>query len=323
MTSSPDPRQLACACAGALLDSLESQLQRTLKEPNAEQIHDLRVATRRFTQALVIFESYLKDTRKIRRELRTPMTLAGEVRDLDITTKLLGESGVPAAAEMVGRIEKKRLKTQRTLEKATGRIVERGAIRKWRSSLAPGKSKGPAPDHTKDVKKAVERAAERFFDRGERAYAAKDSSAAHSAKSGNVLHRLRIAAKKLRYTLELAAGPNGTRERMHHRIRQLQSDLGDIHDLQSVCAIVSEYRGAATVVDPLKKKQRKKIREFRKVWKDEFGGKKNREGWIRRIAGVADSLLSSGGKGAVKGRVRRGKAIASGSARVQPEATAP
>lgn len=301
---------MACARAGALLDSLDAQLQRTLKARDEDQVHDLRVATRRFTQALVIFESYLRGTRRIRRELKAPMTLAGKVRDFDIATKLLGESGEPAAAAVVGRIERQRLKTQRTLAKATGRIVERGAIRKWRARLAPRKSGTPAPDHTKDVKKAILRAAERFFDRGDRAYGAKDSRARYSAKSGNALHLLRIAAKKLRYTLELAVEPSGTRERMHHRIRQLQSDLGDIHDLQSVCEIVSEYRGAKTLlVEPLKTKQRKKIREFRKFWKDEFGGKKNRARWIQRITGVADSMLLGAGQRAVARPSRKNNGV--------------
>jgi CHAD domain-containing protein len=288
MSISPDPRQLACTRAGALLDSLDLHLRRALKTSDAEQIHALRVATRRFTQALVIFESFVRGSHGIREDLKLPMTLSGEVRDFDIALKILGDSDA-AAPKIIDSIERDRAKSERMLVKALAKMSERGTLGKWRLKLASHQSE-TAKSAGADTKKAVLRAARRFFDRGDKAFSVKD----HNPKdSTDHLHDFRIATKELRYTLELGSSPAGALRRKHEQVEELQSDLGDIHDFESVREIVSKYRGAKKLLGPLAKKQRKRIRKLRAYWKQEFGGKKNHAGWMRRITGVANSILSS------------------------------
>jgi CHAD domain-containing protein len=309
MTSSPDPRQFACARAISLLDGslnvLDFQIRRTLKTPNAAEVHDLRVATRRFTQGLVIFESCFHGAHGIREKMKRPMELSGDVRDLDIALKILGSGRAGVSAKAVDRIQRERAKAQRALVAMLGKMVKRGAIQAWRAKLAsPARQTAAGQSHakdvTEDVKQAVLDAAERFFGRGNHVYAASDSISKHSSPGHSApknlsksLHHLRIATKELRYTLELVIPPGASSRNGLDRLAQLQSGLGDIHDFDPVHQILSEYRSARKLLARLAKKQHKRIRAFREFWKNEFGGKKNRAEWMQRIAGVADSLVSS------------------------------
>jgi len=300
MTSSPDPRQLACARAIALLSGLDFQIRRALKTPDAAQVHDLRVATRRFTQALVVFESCFRGGRGIREKLKAPMELSGEVRDFDIALKILRGGRTGVSSKVVDRIQRERAKSVRALVGALGKIVKRGTVKTWRAKLEspPRRTAGAHTDthsHTTDVKQAVSDAVERFFDRGGHVYAAsaslsKNSTPRHLSKS---LHHLRIATKEMRYSLELALPPGETAGNGLDQIEQLQSGLGDIHDFDPVHQILSEYHSARKLLARLARKQRRRIGAFRGFWKNEFGGKKNRAGWKERIAGIADSLTSS------------------------------
>jgi CHAD domain-containing protein len=297
MKSSVKPRHFTGARAASLLDSLDVQLRQTLKAPDSEQVHDLRVATRRFIQALVILESSSRGgVRRIRQELKPVMHRSGEVRDFDIVLKILSESDAPAAVKIAGRIKAKRAKSAAKLSQTLRKLVARKTISKWRSKLAPSretqtvagiKLRGGHAD-----KKAVLRTAESFFDRGDKAYKSnesKDSRPKHSARN---LHRLRIATKKLRYTLELALRPDGTHARKRDQVEELQSDLGHIHDYDAVTAILSKERGAKHLLRPHAKKQRSRLTKFQQYWKREFHGKKNRAAWMARITAFADTLLA-------------------------------
>src|SRR6516162_2098998 len=87
-------RRYAREQAERLLGRLAFQTGRAIKSHSAESVHDLRVAIRRFAQALRVFKVCFrgKELRKIRRELKGTMSAAGEVRNHDIVLKLLAKS---------------------------------------------------------------------------------------------------------------------------------------------------------------------------------------------------------------------------------------
>jgi CHAD domain-containing protein len=270
----------------SLLDKLEFQLRRTLKAPDADQVHDLRVATRRFSQALVVFESSFRGAKSIRRELKTVMGYAGDVRDFDIALKFLSKGAEDVDPAIAEKIARKRGKSETKLTRALQRIVSRKAFVKWRAKLASPKEieTGEHPAI------AVLHAVERFFDRGDRAC---------SSDSPKRLHRLRIATKKLRYTLELEGRP-AAQVRKHGPIEQLQSDLGHIHDFDSVRELLSKYRGVKELLGPAEKKQRIRIDEFRALWKKEFDGKVNRGRWLQRAKLVEKAIAPPKAQAATK-----------------------
>jgi CHAD domain-containing protein len=275
MPASPNPREFASARAGGLLDALALQLQNAVKAPDAHQIHDLRVATRRFSQALVIWEScFQRGTRSIRKRCQPAMKLSSQVRDLDIALKMLGELDDPAATKAVARIRRERAKSMVELRKALVSLARPAVISKWRAMLRIQHGGGDPADTTR----AIVKTAERFFDRYDRVRKSK--------KSAGDPHPLRIATKKLRYTLELGA----ERSKAVDTLAELQSALGEIHDLQSVRGVLSEHHAAKTLLHPLKKKQRSLVKTFRKHWDRDFGGKKHRATWMARVQRFAKTL---------------------------------
>jgi len=63
----------------------------------------------------------------------------------------------------------------------------------------------------------------------------------HDEQAGELLHELRIAAKRLRYTLELfheTFGDEG--ERQIERVKAIQEALGDLHDCDVRIAIIED-----------------------------------------------------------------------------------
>jgi CHAD domain-containing protein len=97
---------------------------------------------------------------------------------------------------------------------------------------------------------------------------------------------LRIAAKQLRYTLELGAPRNTEVD----QLAELQSELGAIHDLETVREILSKHKGAKKLLPKLEQKQHKLLRKARRMWKRNFGAKKRREEWMQRIEKFSKSL---------------------------------
>lgn len=89
-----------------------AELERATQQPDEEAVHDLRVAIRRFSQALRIFGGLLpsKGVRKVRQRLKVVLDAAAVVRDLDVGLELLLECGVeegdPLVADM--RLKRKR-----------------------------------------------------------------------------------------------------------------------------------------------------------------------------------------------------------------------
>src|SRR5579862_587471 len=104
MATSPAARKKSKI--GQALDQLALDVERTLKHAGPDQVHNLRVATRRMGQTLAVVED--SGFGKIRRELKSAIKLAGPVRDCDIAQKLIAK--VEAPATLSARLERRRRK---------------------------------------------------------------------------------------------------------------------------------------------------------------------------------------------------------------------
>ena len=91
MAQSPETRQFAAEQVDRLLGQLAFQVSRTLRPHDPISVHHLRVAVRRFSRALLVFEPYFRaqDVKKIRRRLEEIMVPARELRDCDLAINLL------------------------------------------------------------------------------------------------------------------------------------------------------------------------------------------------------------------------------------------
>src|SRR5689334_12693029 len=106
MATAAENGQFAAANIAKLLERLAFQVGVTSHSHGAEPVHDLRVAIRRFSQALTLFKPYLesRERKKIRRRLKDLMGYAGDVRDCDIAVKLLSRHRSKDATELAAKV---------------------------------------------------------------------------------------------------------------------------------------------------------------------------------------------------------------------------
>ena len=95
-----------------------------------------------------------------------------------------------------------------------------------------------------------------------------------------LLHKFRLEAKRVRYTLELfrpVYGPGF--EKLLKALQEAQSALGDIQDCASAAGLVEDPEFRAWV----RKRQRKRIAKLRDYWADEFDAAGERRRWLRYL----------------------------------------
>ena len=135
MTAAPGIREYALDQMNHLLSRLAFQIHRAAKVPGPEEIHDVRVSIRRFSQGLLLFEDFFPawEVKKIRRRLKRMLRLTSEIRDRDITLDFL--AGLKESLHRP-RLVKKRLALQKEFSQMVRRWNARDFSAKWRSGLS-------------------------------------------------------------------------------------------------------------------------------------------------------------------------------------------
>lgn len=256
-----------------LLDDLAMQIKRTRRSPSPDAVHQVRIALRRFSQSLSAFRTLFvgAGVGKIRRKLRTLMNLAGAVRDRDVALKFIQKWRGPA--EIVAALQLQRNESAQELVSKLSRWTGRRLHETWRATLEESfGSTGPAEATIHEVAdQALRRIVKRLFKKG--------SQAASRSASAYELHRFRIAVKRFRYTLELFEPLYGSSlTRPEADAKRLSVLLGDIHDCVAVADLLPHDPSAGHLARRLKKRRRKKTREFRRTWKVEFAERDPRAG---------------------------------------------
>ena len=117
------------------LTTLAFQVHRAATKPGADEIHDLRVSIRRFTQGLLLFPQFFPkwEVKKIKRMLKRMMELTSEIRNRDIALEYLAAED---AATLRRRLQKERLEYQRQFAEMMRRWSSRDFSAKWRNRLS-------------------------------------------------------------------------------------------------------------------------------------------------------------------------------------------
>jgi CHAD domain-containing protein len=236
----------------ALLVLLRQRLETLIEAMPAAQggdvrsVHQARVATRRLREALPVLRKSL-DAHAIdraRQRVRRMTRALGPVRELDVSLQQLedfanrGIATSRAISKVRQSITQERLRRRRDMLTAiTPGKVDR--LRRELSSVGSGPPVGGRPGAIRDAVHRVETRAERLR---------KAIEAAGSLYLADRLHTVRIAAKKLRYAMEIERELK--RSRVTARIRQLktlQDLLGRMHDLhvlaESARAVQAQVAG--------------------------------------------------------------------------------
>lgn len=238
-----------------LLERLAYQVNAAAHNHDEDSVHELRIAMRRFSQSLSVFKRlyHAKELKKIRRRLKDLMDLSSDVRDCDVAAGLLQKSGLPGAPAIRKAIAARRKEAVRMLLPPLRSWSARRTTSKWRAALTPnGASATPLAEIVHD---RLPRAASKFF------------KTADGASSATDLHQARILGKKLRYALEVIRPAYGPQvEAAIEQMRSVQSLLGKVHDSHAIRLLVEDLGGDADIESWLKKRERKKTREFHDAW---------------------------------------------------------
>jgi CHAD domain-containing protein len=241
-------------------------------EPDVDAVHDMRIATRRLRAAIALFGR--GDLAELEDEVKALQDALGEVRDRQVQRRWFARR-----AEKEGDAEDGGLAEWAAagLPKATKRL--RRALRAWQGAVAPSVARA-APDASGEGTLRGKRLAKEL--RARLRTLKRRLAAAREEPSPRAAHRLRIAAKKLRYTAELVRpGFPAAAERMLEALVPLQERLGDLHDTDVRIARLErlaragarrERRPARATLAALRKERAREERSLRRElarWRDE------------------------------------------------------
>lgn len=251
--------------ATRLLTDLRRKLARTGESAGPTAVHDLRVAIRRFLQALAVFKAAFPahQRKKIHRKLKQVMDPAGEVRNCDIAGALISKLSPRIGPQLRRKLQRNRKTAERKLAQSLRGLMDRELPAKWRVGLELTSTAAKNGSNRREIPPAAqhmvtEMAAE-FLSLGKKA-ASPDTSARE-------VHRFRIASKKLRYTLELVEPFHGGElTRWLDRVKAVQSILGDANDCETVRRMVSKWGAPDDLIAKLEKRQNRKLKIFRREW---------------------------------------------------------
>jgi triphosphatase len=282
MKSSMPMRNLVRSQTAKRLKKLDDELRgivlkpRSRRRKDADAIHDLRVAIRRLSEELRVFEEWFKPgpVKRIRGSVRKLMERCAAVRNCDIAAEVLRTAGW-TAPELFAGLQEERRHTRQELARTLESWRRRSRVRKWRRHLQAG--------HT-DSKESARENARRLLPAMMTDLFRAGREAARPDSSRQRMHRFRLEAKRLRYTLELFDPLYGRKaKQIVESLKGLQEKLGAINDCATTLEMIRRDRAAAAAVRRLAGEREA---EFRAHWNKHFGPRE-RMRW-KAVLGAAD-----------------------------------
>ncbi len=116
-----------------LIDKVAEQGRLAETDTTGDGVHDLRVAIRRLAENLRVFEDLFPRgaAKKVRKELRAAMRLAGDARNHDIAAELMRRAKVPAKPDVAAGRARAAVKLAKVLRAWNRDAAERA----WREGL--------------------------------------------------------------------------------------------------------------------------------------------------------------------------------------------
>lgn len=215
-------------------------LRRTRKNPSEKLVHDLRVATRRLISTIDLISTVLSDSRlqAVRTELKHGLKRFNPLRDVQVQL-LTVEQMLPTHPTLEPFHTILLLRERRLIKEITKHIARVPAERMEKDVRAAGKqlrSLFRAPAVHEVAFAAVVGAATIAFAR------VVERRSCIDVRNPEAIHRLRIAFKKVRYTLEALQPvfPAVTQEQLK-KMNEYQQLMGDVQDLEVLRVSVSAY----------------------------------------------------------------------------------
>ena len=206
-----------------------------------EGVHSMRVASRRLRSALRDFMPYLRKRgiTSVQKQLRALAAVLGEVRDQDVAIMALEklESNAPdhVSPTLKEFISKRKEEREQAREELTA-ALEKDQLKEFEAQFVVGVEKSTTINEAKN-QSATPASPVTFLKMSRRVIIErlreleKLSTDMFNPFEVETLHEMRIAAKRLRYAVELFQQCWGRSIGSHaKRAARIQSALGDVHD---------------------------------------------------------------------------------------------
>src|SRR5919107_755717 len=235
--------EVAFAVLRAQFAEMQNHEPGTRLGEDPEELHDMRVPTRRMRAAMKVFEGALPGRASwLREELRWVAHALGEVRDLDVQLERFQAWKEEAGEEDSGFLDRILSITHKRREEARKNMLETlDSVRyeRLRSSFSEMLRLGPAAElaQTNGKDEAVTATAPALVAGRYRKWR-KAAKRLDENSSPEAFHDVRKKGKRLRYTLEFVSEIYGKPvQKLAKPLKALQDDLGDHQDT----VVTAEY----------------------------------------------------------------------------------
>lgn len=239
------PDRMLCELARGFLraqaEALAGHLDGSAGRKDIEDVHQVRVACRRMRAGLAFFGDCFDDDKaaRWRTQLKKMLRRFGPARDCDVHIEFLqGTLGNPewvdkkvrpGVARFLLRLRQQRDELQPGIVKAVRRLQREQLLINVHLETERLLYQVEHTEGQSDTVRFYDRAAERVNNRLADVVKKRSSLEDETDQAGH--HALRIAVKKLRYTLELCdMALEGRLKRILKRLKKLQTLLGELHD---------------------------------------------------------------------------------------------
>ncbi|MBI2690013.1 MAG: CHAD domain-containing protein [Acidobacteria bacterium] len=114
-----------------LLRDLHAEVKRTAEETGVKPVHDLRVAVRRVTAALRVYQDEVPRAKRLKKEIRQVREHAATVRDRDVIRDLLRRHRLSASDAANVYLSGQRDLAAAQLRDFLRRIIEKDRPQRW------------------------------------------------------------------------------------------------------------------------------------------------------------------------------------------------
>jgi inorganic triphosphatase YgiF len=207
--------------------------------PSPEVVHQLRVGTRRLRSTIATFGNALVDPElpRLREELRWLSKACDRIRNLDVYAETLEDADADLSPKGLASLQKAVQTARSRARHDVAGVAESARFRalmvdvtgwvetgEWRANRGAGVAIGPFAKAALDLRRKT------VMKRGRNAEKADDEQ----------LHKLRIAAKKLRYAGDAFISLYGKRQTgaFTDILKDLQTELGELNDIATAGPLV-------------------------------------------------------------------------------------
>jgi CHAD domain-containing protein len=255
-----------------MLEQLARRVRDAEKSPDdPEVVHDLRVAIRRFSQAVRIFPEMFEPSfeKRVRRQLKKVMGNLGALRNRDIAEEILEAANVVPDEALLKDMRKVRRDALKRLSGQLRSWRKRDLLREWKEKMQP--SAGGA--------RALENARLELAGLAGELFQAGDYAVRHRVPY-RLLHKFRLLAKRLRYSLEMFQLNRSRRFRSRFKeLKNLQDQLGAVNDCVTVIELMN---GHAIAIRRLRLLRAEREKSFRSYWNQNFDSQAQ-DWWLKAL----------------------------------------